>query len=93
MDDGKSVPFRILGDRWRVVYDMGYRGTCLLLFVCDGPSAEAHDESGGGSAGSFELDQGEAKSHVFTSGPGLYRLIVSGGRDSASWSMSVQDYY
>ncbi len=93
VDDGKSVPFRILGDRWRVVYDMGYRGTCLLLFVCDGPSAEAHDESGGGSAGSFELDQGEAKSHVFTSGPGLYRLIVSGGRDSASWSMSVQDYY
>ena len=93
VDDGKSVPFRILGDRWRVVYDMAYKGTCLLLFVCDGPSAEARDENGGGSAGSFGLDEGEEKSHVFTGGPGLYRLVVSGGRDSARWSMSVQDYY
>jgi hypothetical protein len=93
VDDGRSVPFRILGTRWRVVYDMSYKGTCLLLFVCGGPSAEAHDENGGGNAGSFGLDEGEQKSHVFTSGPGLYRLIVSGGRDSARWSMSVQDYY
>ncbi len=31
VDDGRSVPFRILGSRWRVSYSMSYRGTCLLL--------------------------------------------------------------
>jgi len=93
VDDGKSVPFRILGDRWRVVYDMGFTGTCLLLVVCDGPSAEARDLNGGAGAGSFDLDEGEAKTHVFTSGPGLYQLLISGGRDSARWAMTVQDYY
>ncbi len=91
-DDGRSVPFRILGDRWRVVYDMSFSGTCLLLVICDGPSAEARSLSGGGG-GSFDLGEGEGQSHVFTSGPGLYRLEVSGGRDSARWRMSVQDYY
>jgi hypothetical protein len=86
------VPFRILGDRWRVVYDMSFSGTCLLLVICDGPSADARSLSGGGSS-SFDLGEGEGQSHVFTSGPGLYRLEVSGGRDSARWRMSVQDYY
>ena len=38
VDDGRSVVFSILGRRWRVTYNE-YRGTCLLLFVCDGPSA------------------------------------------------------
>jgi eukaryotic-like serine/threonine-protein kinase len=92
-DDGKSVPFRILGDRWRVVYDMSFDGTCLLLVICDGPSAEASSLSGGGNGGSFDLGEGEDQTHVFTSGPGIYRLQVSGGRDSARWSMHVQDYY
>jgi serine/threonine-protein kinase len=95
-DDGKSVPFKILGDRWRVVYAMSYKGTCLLIFVCDGPSAEAHavgGEGDGGNAGGFDLGEGEEESHVFTSGPGIYQLAISGGRDSAQWSMTVQDYY
>ncbi len=92
-DDGKSVPFRILGQRWRVVYDMSFKGTCLLILVCEGPSAQARALSGGAGAGSFELGEGEEQSHVFTSGPGVYELKVSGGRDSAGWSMSVQDYY
>jgi hypothetical protein len=26
-------------------------------------------------------------------GPGLYRLKVSGGHDSAHWSMTIYDYY
>ncbi len=92
-DDGKSVPFRILGDRWRVVYDMSFKGTCLLIVVCGGPSAQAHAVDGGGSAGGFDLGEGEEESHVFTSGPGVYQLQISGGRDSARWSMTVQDYY
>jgi serine/threonine-protein kinase len=92
-DDGKSVPFRVLGERWRVVYDMRFKGTCLLILVCEGPSAQARALSGGSSAGSFELGEGEEQSHVFTSGPGVYEMKLSGGRDSARWSMSVQDYY
>jgi serine/threonine-protein kinase len=92
-DDGKSVPFRVLGERWRVVYDMSFKGTCLLILVCEGPSAQARALSGGSSAGSFELGEGEEQSHVFTSGPGVYEMKLSGGRDSARWSMSVQDYY
>src|SRR5262249_41388638 len=41
VDDGESVPFRIRGRQWRVTYAMSYRGSCLLLLVCFGPSAEA----------------------------------------------------
>jgi serine/threonine-protein kinase len=122
-DDGNSVAFRVLGSRWRVLYDMRYKGTCLLIFVCDGPSAQARavgagggdegngnggdegngkagdhgkgkaGDEGGGSAGGFELNEGEEQSHVFTTGPGVYELRVSGGRDSAQWAMTVQDYY
>jgi len=93
VDDGHSVAFRILGGRWRVRYSMSFRGACLLLVVCGGPSAEAHDLATGAGAGGFELGEGEAETHTFNSGPGLYRLNVSGGRDSASWSMTVEDYY
>jgi hypothetical protein len=93
VDDGESVAFRILGRRWRVSYDMAFRGTCLLLIVCGGPSAEAHNASSGAGVGGFELEEGEGQSHIFTTGPGLYRLNVSGGRDSARWTMTVEDYY
>ena len=84
IDDGKSVPFHILGTRWRVTYRMSYRGTCLLLVVCGGPSAEAVDLQKGSGAGSFDLSEGEAETHVFETGPGLYRILISGGRDSAA---------
>ena len=93
LDDGRSVPFRILGSRWRVSYSMAYQGTCLLLFICEGPSAEAVNLNTGSAFGSFELGEGESQTHVFNSGPGLYRLVVSGGRDAARWSMTVDDYY
>jgi PASTA domain len=100
VDDGRSVPFRILGRRWRVSYEMSFRGTCVFLVICEGPSADAREleegggePSEGGSAGSFELSEGEGKTHVYDTGPGLYQLVISGGRDSASWRMSVQDYY
>ena len=93
VDDGHSVPFRILGSRWRVRYSMSFSGTCLLLVVCGGPSAEARNLDTGAGAGGFELGEGETETHTFSGGPGLYRLTVSGGRDSASWSMTVEDYY
>ncbi len=100
VDGGHSVPFRIMGRRWRVSYEMSFRGTCVFLVFCEGPSADARELEGGGgqpsegaSAGSFELSEGEGKTHVYDTGPGLYELVVSGGRDSADWRMSVQDYY
>ncbi len=93
VDGGRSVPFRILGKRWRVSYSMDYEGSCTLLLVCFGPSAEAIDLRSDASAGDFELGEGDSQTHTFDSGPGLYRLLVSGGHDAARWSMTVEDYY
>jgi eukaryotic-like serine/threonine-protein kinase len=93
VDDGRSVPFHILGSKWRVLYSMAYEGSCTLLVVCFGPSAEADNLNSGASFGSFELGEGETETHTFDSGPGLYRLLISGGHDSAQWSMTVEDYY
>ncbi|HEV2924755.1 MAG TPA: protein kinase [Solirubrobacteraceae bacterium] len=93
VDDGRSVPFRIRGNRWRVAYSMSYQGTCLLLFVCSGPSAQALNIQGESSFGGFELGEGGHETHTFGGGPGLYELQVSGGRDSARWSITVEDYY
>jgi eukaryotic-like serine/threonine-protein kinase len=93
VDDGQSVPFRILGKRWRVSYSMAYQGTCTLLVVCFGPSAQAENLQSDSSFGGFELGEGSSQTHTFASGPGLYRLLISGGQDSARWSMTVEDYY
>jgi serine/threonine protein kinase len=92
VDNGKSVPFRILGSKWRVNYSMAYEGSCTLLVVCFGPSAEVDNLKTGASFGGFELGEGETETHTFDSGPGLYRVEVSGGHDSARWSMTVEDY-
>jgi hypothetical protein len=93
VDNGRSVAFSILGDRWRVTYGMSISATCLLLVVCEGPSAEARDVRTGSGIGGFELSEGESHTHVFNSGPGLYQVVVSGGRDPGRWTMTVQDYY
>ncbi len=93
VDDGGSVPLRILGSRWRVDYHMTYEGTCTLLVICLGPSAEVENLKTGSTFGQFELGEGEAEMHTFESGPGLYRVRVSGGHDSAQWLMTVADYY
>ncbi len=93
VDDGHSVPFRIEGSQWRVTYSMSYEGSCLLLLVCFGPSAAASNLKSGQSFDGFDLSSGSSHAHVFDSGPGLYRVNVSGGKDSARWAMTVQDYY
>jgi hypothetical protein len=93
VDGGSSVPFRIQGRRWRVSYSMSYRESCLLLVVCLGPSAKAQNLQTGEGAGSFDLGEGPAQTHTFESGPGLFRLAITGGQDSARWSMTVEDYY
>jgi eukaryotic-like serine/threonine-protein kinase len=92
-DDGSSVPFRIRGGQWRVSYSMSYRESCLLVVVCLGPSATAHNVQTGAGAGGFDLGEGSTQTHIFDSGPGLFRLAIAGGQDSARWSMTVEDYY
>jgi hypothetical protein len=72
---------------------MDYEGTCTLLVVCFGPSAQVEDLETGSSFGSFELGEGPSETHIYGSGPGLYRLSVAGGHDAARWSMTVADYY
>jgi eukaryotic-like serine/threonine-protein kinase len=93
VDNGHSVPFRIEGSQWRVTYSMTYEGSCLLLLVCFGPSAKASNLRSGESFDGFDLSSGSSHAHVYDSGPGLYRVTVSGGKDAARWSMTVQDYY
>ena len=93
-DDGQSVPFRIRGHRWRLSYRMSYERTCMFLLVCEGPSAAAEELPSGSSFGEFELDEGSGTHfHVFDGGPGLYRVVVSGGHDPARWSATVEDFY
>jgi len=93
VDSGKSVPVGIRGNRWRVSYSMSYQGVCLLLFTCLGPSAHARDLKTDKSAGGFDLGEGDSETHEFDTGPGLYRVEIDGGTDSAEWSMTVEDYY
>jgi hypothetical protein len=93
VDDGRSVPVRILGAKWRVAYHMSYQGLCTLLVVCLGPSAAVDDLRTESTFGQFELGEGGTETHTFDSGPGLYRVVVSGGHDTAKWSMTVADYY
>jgi hypothetical protein len=93
IDGGHSVAFRILGRRWRVSYSMAIRGTCVFLVVCEGPHATVANLQTGTSFGGFELEEGGSQTHTFASGPGLYRIDITGGRDSARWSMAVEDFY
>jgi len=90
---GRSVPFRILGARWRVLYSMGYQGTCTFIFFCSGPSAQVANLSSGSDTAGFDLNDGSGQARVFESGPGLYQITVSPGDDTARWSIEVQDYY
>ena len=88
-----SGPLKIRGTRWRVVYRMGFQGTCTWLFFCDGPTASLSDASSGRTVSGFGLTDGTAQSQVFDTGPGTYRLRITPGGDSAAWSVTVQDWY
>jgi eukaryotic-like serine/threonine-protein kinase len=91
--DGHSVPFQIRGTRWRVVYNMGYDGTCTLIFWCSGPSAQVTNVNTGATVDQFDLNEGGGQTQVFNAGPGVYQISVTSGSDSAHWSVDVQDDY
>jgi serine/threonine-protein kinase len=92
-DSPRTLPFHARGTKWRVVYTMGYRGTCTFVIFCSGPSAELVNASTGASLGSFGLSDGGRQEHVVQSGSGSYRVTVSPGNDSTHWSMWIEDYY
>ena len=92
-DGGQSAPFRIRGSRWRVVYRMGYVGTCSLIFFCDGPSARIVRAAGGAGVDGFGMSDGSEQQEVVRSGPGVYEIQITPGSDTAQWSIQVDDYY
>ncbi len=92
-DAGRSVPFKIRGAQWRIVYSMGYKGTCELLFICSGPNAHIANLSGGDDPHGFSLDEGPNHIWTFDSGAGTYQVTITPGSDSAHWSAQIQDYY
>jgi serine/threonine-protein kinase len=89
----QSVPFRIRGARWRVVYNLSYTGTCTLIFFCNGPTAQVNQLPGSTQVGQFNLGSGTAQTQTFQTGPGVYQVAVSPGSDQAAYSIAVQDYY
>jgi hypothetical protein len=92
-DKGQSVPFRIRGERWRLVYEMEFEKRCRLLVLCFGPSATITRLPGGQQVDAFDLDDGSDKTHDVSGAPGVYQVSVEKGEDRARWSMSVQDFY
>jgi hypothetical protein len=92
-DAGASVPFQIRGHRWRAVYSMSYVGTCTFILFCEGPTANVLDMATGRTIDQFGLGAGSDQNQVVGAGPGVYRIRVTPGMDSAQWSINVQDYY
>jgi serine/threonine-protein kinase len=92
-DAGQSVPFRIRGSRWRIVYSMDYPNGCSFIFFCSGPNAQPTNVNGGAKLNQFSLNQGSGQTQVFNSGPGVYQIAVTPGSDSANWSIQVEDDY
>jgi serine/threonine-protein kinase len=88
---GRSGPFRIRGTQWRVVYTMGYNGTCTWVVFCSGPSATVV-QRGGSNPARFDLQEGTGQSTTFQTGAGIYEIDIAPGGDNASWSMIVEDY-
>ncbi len=88
-----SVPFRIRGSHWRMVYDMSYRGTCALILFCSGPNATVTNVHTSQTVQQFSLDEGTGRIWTFSSGPGVYQITITPGSDNAHFTVQVQDRY
>ena len=88
-----STTVHIRGTQWRVVYTMGFQGTCTFIFWCSGPNAKVDNVSSGSTVSSFGLSDGGRQTKVFDTGPGNYRVSVSPGSDTAGWQVWVEDYF
>ncbi len=90
---GDSGPLHITGDRWRIVYSMGFQGTCTWILFCSGPTGRVTNAGSGQTVRGFGLTNGSGETQTFATGPGTYDLRVTPGGDTADWSIEVQDYY
>ncbi|MFZ0041813.1 MAG: PASTA domain-containing protein, partial [Solirubrobacteraceae bacterium] len=88
----RSEVFSIRGRQWRIVYKMGFQGTCTWIFFCSGPHAQVVNAASDATVGSFGLNDGGTKTQTLA-GPGEYQIRVVPGGDDARWSVEVQDYY
>jgi serine/threonine-protein kinase len=89
---GQSVPFKIQGTQWRIVYSMSYNGTCDFIFFCKGPNAQVVGLGTSSTNQSFGLSSGTGKTKVLKTGAGLYQIDINPGWDDARWSVEVQDW-
>jgi hypothetical protein len=87
-----SPSLRIRGTRWELVYSMSYEGMCAFIFVCSGPSAQVTSDAGT-TVDSFDLAEGDRRTRIERSGPGVYQIQISPGSDDARWRVTVDDYY
>jgi hypothetical protein len=92
-DDDRSVPFKVRGARWEIIYSMGYQDTCTFLLFCSGPGATVTNVGTGTTVDQFDLGEGDNKTRIFDTGPGIYQIAVSAGNDAAQWSIKIDDYY
>jgi len=90
---GQSGVIQIRGSRWRLVYGMGYDGTCQWIFFCSGPSARIINAASGQTVDQFSLNEGDNQTRVLSSGPGAYQISVMPGSDGAHWQLQIQDDY
>ena len=88
-----SGTFRIIGEHWRLAYNMGFQGTCTWIFWCSGPTARVIDATTGQTLTRFGLADGSGQVRTFATGPGTYEIKVTPGGDDARWSARVQDDY
>jgi hypothetical protein len=86
-------PFQIRGNRWRIVYNMAFDGTCTFVIFCSGPTANVLNLGHGTTVSSFDLNEGSDQVQTLNSGAGTYQVKITRGDDSANWSAQVQDYY
>jgi PASTA domain len=90
---GDSGAFHITGDHWRIVYSMGFQGTCTWIFFCSGPTARVLNAGTGQTVHGLGLLNGTGQTQTFATGPGSYDIRVTPGGDAANWSIEVEDYY
>ncbi|HZE04471.1 MAG TPA: hypothetical protein VE127_04555, partial [Solirubrobacteraceae bacterium] len=85
--------FRIVGQRWRISYSMGFQGTCTWILFCDGPTAHVINTATGQAVSAFGLNDGSGQTETFSTGPGTYEIRVTPGGDTAKWSVHVEDWF
>jgi eukaryotic-like serine/threonine-protein kinase len=92
-DSRSSGPVKIIGRQWRIVYRMGFHGTCTWVLFCSGPTARVLDAGTGRYVAGFGLQDGTGQVQGFHTGAGTYEIQVTPGGDDAGWSLQVQDLY